>query len=379
MVPNNGAGEVQFKAPRMRVIPAPAGLKGVGALKRFAASMCHGDVLVELDHDDELLPGAIAEIAKLMAGETDAFFYSSCLETKDDGTDMLFGAYYGWEYGEFHGHRYNRSFAPSARSLCEIFYAPNHVRAWTREAYKKAGGHNPDLSVCDDHELLIKTYLAGSKFIQCDRPLYHQHYHSGNTQHRDNTAIQKKQAELRDRYLVPLVEEECRRRKLPMYDLGGAHSCPKGYLPVDQYTVSNGVTWDIANNQLRFLEDNSVGAVRAHDFLEHVPIGKVVPLLNDIHRVLAPGMWLLSMTPSTDGRGAYQDPTHVSFWNENSWWYYTKKQQARYVPDIKAQFQAVQNFTTFPSDWHRQHNISYVIGSMVALKGQRQAGGSTLV
>ena len=32
---------------------------------------------------------------------------------------------------------------------------------------------------------------------------------------------------------------------------------------------------------------------------------------------------LLSLTPSTDGRGAYQDPTHVAFYNENSFWYYT--------------------------------------------------------
>lgn len=379
VVPNNGAGEIPFQNPRMRVIPPPAGLKGVGALKRFAVSMCHGDVFVELDHDDELMPGALDVIAEHLANEKDAFFYSSCLETREDGTDVLFGSNYGWEYGDFDGHRYNRSFPANARSLCEIFYAPNHVRVWTREAYKKAGGHNADLTICDDHELLIKTYLAGTKFIQHDLPLYHQHYHKGNTQYRDNAAIQVKQAELRNRYLVALVEEECRRRKLPMYDLGGAHSCPEGYIPVDQYEVPGGIRWDMAANQLGFLQTDSVGCIRAHDFLEHIPIGRVVPLMNDIHRVLQPGMWLLSMTPSTDGRGAYQDPTHVSFWNENSWWYYTRKQQARYVPEIKAQFQAVQNFTTFPSDWHKQHNISYVIGSMVALKGQRQAGGSTLV
>ena len=30
-----------------------------------------------------------------------------------------------------------------------------------------------------------------------------------------------------------------------------------------------------------------------------------------------------SFTPSTDGRGAFQDPTHVSFWNINSWLYYS--------------------------------------------------------
>ncbi len=29
------------------------------------------------------------------------------------------------------------------------------------------------------------------------------------------------------------------------------------------------------------------------------------------------------LVPSTDGRGAFQDPTHVSFWNINSFMYYS--------------------------------------------------------
>ena len=32
-----------------------------------------------------------------------------------------------------------------------------------------------------------------------------------------------------------------------------------------------------------------------------------------------------ALTPSTDGRGAFQDPTHVSFYNENSFWYFTDR------------------------------------------------------
>lgn len=45
----------------------------------------------------------------------------------------------------------------------------------------------------------------------------------------------------------------------------------------------------------------------------------VVGLMNAIYRALVPGGWLLTATPSTDGRGAFQDP-HCSFWN-NSFWY----------------------------------------------------------
>ena len=48
--------------------------------------------------------------------------------------------------------------------------------------------------------------------------------------------------------------------------------------------------------------------IRAVDFLEHV--ADKVALFNEVYRLLAPGGLLLSQTPSTDGRGAFQDPTH---------------------------------------------------------------------
>ena len=87
-------------------------------------------------------------------------------------------------------------------------------------------------------------------------------------------------------------------------------------------------------------DDSSVDMIRADDFLEHIPIGKVVPLIEEIWRVLKPGGIFESSTPSTDGRGAFQDPTHVSFWNANSWLYYSEKPY-RDLYGIKADFEIV--------------------------------------
>ena len=61
---------------------------------------------------------------------------------------------------------------------------------------------------------------------------------------------------------------------------------------------------------------------------------------------------LLSMTPSSDGRGAYQDPTHVAFYNENSFWYYTDTQYRASCPRSPAKFQVVRLVTYFPTEWH---------------------------
>jgi len=83
--------------------------------------------------------------------------------------------------------------------------------------------------------------------------------------------------------------------------------------------------------------DGTIDLVRADDFLEHIPIGSVIPVMNEIWRVLKPRGIFESMTPSTDGRGAFQDPTHVSFWNRNSWDYYSNP-KTRDLYGIKADF-----------------------------------------
>ena len=44
--------------------------------------------------------------------------------------------------------------------------------------------------------------------------------------------------------------------------------------------------------------------------------------MNEIWRICKPNAKVDIRVPSTDGRGAFQDPTHVSFWNINSFLYY---------------------------------------------------------
>ena len=66
--------------------------------------------------------------------------------------------------------------------------------------------------------------------------------------------------------------------------------------------------------------DNSIEYVRAWDIIEHLP--DKIQTMNEIYRVLAPGGRAEIAVPTTDGTGAFQDPTHVSFWNRCSFLYY---------------------------------------------------------
>lgn len=66
--------------------------------------------------------------------------------------------------------------------------------------------------------------------------------------------------------------------------------------------------------------ESSAAFVRAWDVIEHLP--DKVFTMNELWRVLSPGGRAEIAVPTTDGTGAFQDPTHVSFWNRRSFLYY---------------------------------------------------------
>lgn len=68
-------------------------------------------------------------------------------------------------------------------------------------------------------------------------------------------------------------------------------------------------------------DDGTVDVILAADIIEHLP--DKIFTMNEAFRVLKPGGLFKISVPTTDGRSAFQDPTHVSYWNRNSFWYFT--------------------------------------------------------
>lgn len=344
----------------------------IGSLKRQACEMAlalGATALVELDHDDALGPNCLRRLASEFAAGAD--FVAS-----DTATQQRYRADYGWqaESQVVEGSRLwvNRTPEICSRSLAEIFYAPNHVRAWTREMYERVGGYDAALPVADDHDLLCRTYCAGADMRLLHEPLYIQRMGAEQTQSKRNQEIQIAQAAVGRKHLYALAQEEARRRGLPCFDLGGAHNCPSGYEAIDM--PGTGATHELDVTQGLPFADDSVGILRAHDFLEHLPADKRVGAMNEFWRVLAPGGWLLTSTPSTDGRGAWQDPTHLSGWNSNSFWYYSNAELAQFVPAINCRFQTVRVENHHPTAWHKLHEIVYCEAALWCLKGQPTMG-----
>ncbi len=366
---------------RIKIIPYTGTNYNIGALKKFACEHCKGELFVELDHDDMLTPDALETISShyIKLGTDNAFLYSDTVHFYNGmlGKSQVYNSIYGWEsYPFFYdGLEYTalRSFDPTPCSLRHVNFAPDHVRVWSKKAYEVSGGHSPETKLGDDHELICKSYIAGVNFHHIPQCLYMYRVHEKNSCMLDNDGVMKQVNENQRKYLYPLISRWCEINELPKLDMGAAHNKKPGFLGVDMYNVP-GV--DVVCNALEGLpyKDNSIGCISCTDFLEHMPLGSLPKVFNEFYRVLVPGGWLISDTPSTDGRGAFQDPTHSSFINSNSFWYYTNRDYAKFVPEIKCRFQMAQIWNSTPNDFCKLHNIVYVHADMVAIKDQRLPG-----
>lgn len=69
------------------------------------------------------------------------------------------------------------------------------------------------------------------------------------------------------------------------------------------------------------LHDNQFEAIFANDVLEHIPDLKTA--MENCLRLIKPGGSFHIQVPYELSLGAWQDPTHVRAFNENSWLYYT--------------------------------------------------------
>lgn len=351
---------------RIRVVPYNGTNKNIGAIKRFAFMQGNGDFLLESDHDDVLVETAVEELEKAITPEVD-FLYSDCADFSPKGDLVTYHDPSVYEAWKNNGWKFKTeiidgtaylapiSWEPSAASLRLIYYAPNHFRAWRKDFYHRIGGHHSDYPVADDHELLLRTFLMG-RMKRIPKVLYLYRVEN-NTWSGKVDEIRERTFRLLHENWHRLVERQCFLDGMPMVDLCGGFNSPEGWTSVD---LDGGEIQ--ADLRCRWpFEDGSVGAFRAFDALEHLP--DKMHTMSEIYRCLKPGGFLLSATPSALGQGAFQDPTHVSYWVPNSFRYYTDRKLAKYIKNDRERFMEVRIFQT-------EEEIPYVIGDLIKLDGK---------
>lgn len=186
-----------FRVNVHRIYPNSSGK--VGLVKNRACFLSNGKWLVELDHDDYLLPECLETLKKAAEKFPDAgFIYSDCTEMYTDGRFIQFDERVDWDYYGakdnyfnfgYSGHswveigdkKYLQHHYPSINPLTIRFNItmPNHVRCWRSDVYKKIGGHQRNLTLADDLDLIIRTFLE-TRIIHIKKLLYIQ-YNNGHS------------------------------------------------------------------------------------------------------------------------------------------------------------------------------------------------------
>lgn len=210
--------------PRITVIKNVTRHGNIGFNKHTIAMMCDGDYLVEVDHDDELTNDCLYHLYNAFNEYNDAdFAYSLCVEysVSNKGKEpIIYGEGWGWGEGKHKRELVKDKYVYFSESpninpytIRTIYCQPNHVRCWKRDFYHKIGGHNTELSVLDDMDLLIRTFL-NTKMIKVDKVLYLQYQDAGvrgsdecnNTQSKRYSEIQRTVWILKNHYDLAIHE-----------------------------------------------------------------------------------------------------------------------------------------------------------------------------
>ena len=333
----------------------------VGALKAMCCELAKGEILVELDYDDQLVGTALEEVAKAFQDQQVQFAYSNFVEQRN-GESRTYGAAYGWQSRKFFDMMQNVSFPEQAHYMRRIEWAPNHVRAFRKSAYDKLK-YDETLAVGDDHDLVCKFYVEYGErgFKHIDECLYIYRLHEENTCSTRNAEVQRQVDLNYQKYAEKMYLRWAKDNGLLALDLGGRFNCPEGYKSVDlmdaDYIVDLEKPWSA-------FADNSVGVLRAYHLLEH--LDDTIHFFNEAFRILAPGGFLLIEVPSVKGDGAFADPTHKKFFNTLSFEYFTNENQARFIrPQYKGRFQKAR----VVEYWWSNPRIPVISAQLIALKG----------
>lgn len=184
-----------YHDPRIVIFKNYSNHGNIGFNKHMIAMACDGDYLVEVDHDDELTPDCLKLLNEAFTRYPDTDFVYSYAMEEIDGKEVWYGDHFAYGLGYYQkelvkGVLRNIAITPdvNALSVRGIHALPNHVRCWKKEFYHSIGGHNIELSVLDDMDILIRTFLNG-KMTKIPKVLYIQH--EGNRREgkkRGNTA-----------------------------------------------------------------------------------------------------------------------------------------------------------------------------------------------
>jgi glycosyltransferase involved in cell wall biosynthesis len=203
--------EISQEDPRVSVYKSNLNSGIIGEMKYRCCALSKGEILVEFDHDDELARNGLEYVVKAFKQYPEAgFAYTDWAEVFDTGGNAHYGDTWGFGYGSYRKEIYwgrellvTNSCHQNPLTIRHIVSVPNHIRAWRRETYFEIGGHNRNIHVVDDYEIVLRSFLH-TRMVHIPKIGYIQYYNrlpgSGNTQDERRKEIQRLVRHFRNHY-----------------------------------------------------------------------------------------------------------------------------------------------------------------------------------
>jgi len=172
--------------PRVRLYRRAVNSGNIGNVKNEVASMCRGKYVLELDHDDEILPDCLADAVKAFETDKDVgFVYMDTAHLYENRSTHSYGDHFGLGYAGYYCQKYqdiwvNVISSPNINniSLSHIVGVPNHPRIWKRSVLNEIGNYSEYLPICDDQELIMRTAVK-TKMARVHKFAYIQYMNDG--------------------------------------------------------------------------------------------------------------------------------------------------------------------------------------------------------
>ena len=173
---------------RIRLYKRSENSGNIGNVKNEAVSLCRGIYVLELDHDDEIVPELFSVVSNGFKEHPDVgFVYTDFINIYENGDNYWYGDFFGLGYAAYYCQKYNGKWvnvytSPQINNITmrHLVSLPNHPRIWKREVLHSIGNYSEYLPINDDQEILLQTCLQ-TKMMKIPMMGYIQYMNNGNS------------------------------------------------------------------------------------------------------------------------------------------------------------------------------------------------------